>query len=102
MRISDWSSDVCSSDLLVVIGEALAVMTDAPDATVEADPAQRSRGLRRHRPERREGRPQRVVREQVQDVHEQQFLVLLLVVDADLDKPTDLLPPFAVDRKSVV
>src|SRR3546814_4545539 len=28
MRISDWSSDVCSSDLITVLNEAIHVMAD--------------------------------------------------------------------------
>src|SRR3546814_1372860 len=36
MRISDWSSDVCSSDLLVVSGAERALLADdAPAARVE-------------------------------------------------------------------
>src|SRR3546814_1605598 len=35
MRISDWSSDVCSSDLLVIIEDALARYLDPPGMPVD-------------------------------------------------------------------
>src|SRR3546814_10101119 len=38
MRISDWSSDVCSSDLLALAAPAVAqVTTIDPDAAIDAD-----------------------------------------------------------------
>src|SRR3546814_6972035 len=73
MRISDWSSDVCSSDLRVGCGR-------------------KARGKSRNftrkcgfvdRPDRR---AERVLREEMLDVGEQQFLMLLLVMDAELDE----------------
>src|SRR3546814_4714610 len=37
MRISDWSSDVCSSDLPVVLSEALAPFAPLPFVTKQGD-----------------------------------------------------------------
>ena len=75
---------------LVVPGEALAVVADLANAAGIVDPAWLGRlGRSRARPAGAIGRPQRIGREQRQDVGQQQLLVLLLVVDADLDQPGD-------------
>jgi hypothetical protein len=44
-------------------------------------------------------RAQRVQREQAENIRHQQFLMLLLVIDADLDKPRDLRGIAQSDRK---
>src|SRR3546814_8170521 len=44
MRISDWSSDVCSSDLMADVGAQHAIIPDAdvgPDRHIADDPATR-------------------------------------------------------------
>src|SRR3546814_1954046 len=52
MRISDWSSDVCSSDLAVDeaadAGRCLGGVADAPRGLGKALVESRARGLRRH------------------------------------------------------
>src|SRR3546814_5043671 len=47
MRISDWSSDVCSSDLIALKGEAigLAIMTELPLVIVNSQRGGPSTGL---------------------------------------------------------
>ena len=79
---------------LVVPGEAGAVVPDLADAAGELDPASLHRARPRPAPGRRGaiGRAQRIGGEQRQDVGEQQLLMLLLVVDADLDQARDLGP----------
>src|SRR3546814_1439908 len=43
MRISDWSSDVCSSDLPLLIGEGAAGQAPAYQTLIDAAPALRPR-----------------------------------------------------------
>ncbi|MCY1362233.1 hypothetical protein D9M69_489380 [compost metagenome] len=73
---------------LAVKGKALAAMADLDHAAVEADPVGRRARVGDHRlgQLRRKGRPQRILREQVQDVGQQQFLVLLLMLQAERDQ----------------
>ena len=76
---------------LVVPGEALPAVADLGKAAGKIDPAGRRRlGLGRAQPPGAIGGPQRIGGEQRQNVRQQQFLMLLLVIDADLDEPGDL------------
>ena len=75
----------------VVPGEAVAVVAGLADAAGIVDPARFTRlGRSRAGPAGAVGGPQRIGREQREDVRQQQLLMLLLVVDADLDQPRDL------------
>src|SRR3546814_1440160 len=47
MRISDWSSDVCSSDLLVRLGDDVVVGDDVAGRVDDEAGAQRLRAARR-------------------------------------------------------
>ena len=81
---------------LVVEREAGAVVADGADAAVESGCTRRPRppptgsslgnGIAI-------GRPQRVGREQAEDVGEQQLLMLLLVIDAELDQHRQRIGP---------
>jgi len=75
----------------VVIAKAAARMADADNTATEAAPAVRLHraGLSRRRFALAIGGLERVLREQVQDVGEQQFLVLLFMIDAKLDEFAD-------------
>ena len=77
---------------LVVVREPGSGMADLDDAVagVDVDPAERRRH-HRHAvgPERPVGGIRRVARQHVLDVHEEQLLVLLLVVHAELDQGGD-------------
>src|SRR5207244_2030051 len=79
---------------LVVPGIPSPVVADLVDAAGEIDPARFIRllrsGGRRARTPRTIGWPQRIGGEERENVGEQELLVLLLVVDADLDEPRDL------------
>ncbi|MNP16199.1 hypothetical protein D3C76_1085860 [compost metagenome] len=76
---------------LAIEGETVAAVADALHAAGEAMPAQRrGRDRRRRRQVAAIDRVQRVLREDVLDVHEQQLLVLLLVLQAQLDAARDL------------
>ena len=70
---------------LVVEAIALAVMADLVDTGGHVDEAARPKRRARRLPIRIVGRIGRVLREGVQDIGEQQFLVLLLVMQADLE-----------------
>ena len=72
-------------------GEAFAVVSDLHHAAIEfAVRRRRAVGLAdRNRAGILVGRTQRVLREQMQDVGQQQFLMLLLVIAAELDQPGD-------------
>ena len=75
---------------LVVEGKPVAVVPHFHDAAVEGDEFQR-RGFAHHRGhERRIGGVRRILREGVQDVGQQQFLMLLLVIEPQLDQRHDL------------
>ena len=76
--------------LFIVEMETVVGMPDGVDALVEGDPFL-SRALRRREaPRRIVGRRDRVLRKGVQDVGQHQFLMLLLVVEADLDQRRQL------------
>ena len=61
-------------------------MTDAHHPAGAIDEACRSRRARRFAPIRQHRRRQRILRERVQHVGEQQLLVLLLVLQTELDQ----------------
>ena len=71
---------------LVVEGKALAHMADLPQPRCHRQPGRcgRRRGFGCCRLQRLVGRPQRVTGQQVLDVGEQQFLVLLLMLETKL------------------
>src|SRR6266540_3354115 len=68
----------------VVVGESVAIMTDLHGCLIEMDERQRSqarwRRARRSRPTSTEDRTERILREHVLDVGDEQFLMLLLVM----------------------
>jgi hypothetical protein len=70
---------------LVVKGEGLADVTGLDQAALEIDPAQR-RACRARRALRSVGREQWVQRQRVLDVHQDQLLMLLLVMQPKLDQ----------------
>ena len=76
---------------LVVEMEAVVGMPDGVDAFVDRDPFLAGPGCSREGPRRIVGGWNRVLRERVQDVRQHQFLMLLLVVEADLDQRRDRL-----------
>ncbi len=85
---------------LIVPGEALCGVADAIDAAGKADPAERVwLGQIKTRRRRLVGRPQRICRKQRQNIGQQQLLMLLLVVDADLDQAGDVVGPALVPRQ---
>lgn len=53
---------------------------------LESDVAERARILRRRRGKRAGGGPQGIARQQVEDVRQDEFLVLLLVVKPEVDQ----------------
>ena len=72
---------------LAVEGETATVMADVGRPLASLDPGQRSgRGARAAFARRPDRRGQRVLREEVKDVSEQQLLVLLLVMAAERDQ----------------
>ena len=76
---------------LVVEGEAVTRMADFVQAALMLDPLEAPKRRRvRPRAWAPVGRPQRVLRERVLDVGEDQLLVLLLVVDAQLEQAPGL------------
>ena len=85
-REAEWFEPHLVSWGLVVEGKGLAVVPYLDEPTRELDPARRrgrSSGLG---PRRLVGREQRVDRKDVLDVHQDQFLMLLLVMKPELDK----------------
>ena len=64
-------------------------MPNGVDALVERDPFVAGFALRREAPSRIVSRCNRVLRERVQDVGQHQFLMLLLVIEADFDQRRD-------------
>ena len=76
--------------LLIVEMKTVVGMTDGVDALVERQPILAGRRRGREAPVRIIGRRDRVLREGVQDVGEHQFLMLLLVIEADLDQRREL------------
>ncbi len=70
----------------VVEGEPSAGMPGLDQPTFELHPFQRHRRHRHQRPARPVHRRERVARQQVQQVGEQQFLVLLFVLQAQIDQ----------------
>ena len=77
--------------LFIVEMKAVVGMPDGVDALVEGDPFVAGAGCSREGPGRIVGRRNRVLREGVQDVGQHQFLMLLLVVEADFDQRRDRL-----------
>ena len=74
---------------LVVEAEAVAVVADVDQAAGKTDPRRRHNALGRSRRRWRVGavgRVQRALRQQMQDVGEDQFLVLLLVLHTEFDQ----------------
>jgi len=71
---------------LVVEVEPFATMTDVDDPARVVDPSELASHLRWSTGARVVGRGEPVVRQHMLDVHQQQFLVLLLVVEAQLDQ----------------
>ena len=72
--------------LFVVEMKAVVGMADGVDALVEADPFVAAAGRSREFPGRIVSRRNRVLRKRVQDVGQHQFLMLLLVIEADFDQ----------------
>ena len=72
--------------LLVVEMKAVVGMADGVDALVERDPVIAAARRGGKLPGRIVGRRNRILREGVQDVGQHQFLMLLLVIEADLDQ----------------
>jgi hypothetical protein len=68
---------------LVVVGEPATAVAHRHDAAGPIDPTERAGVGRTGRRAGEVGRAQRVAREDVLDVHEEQLLVLLLVVEAE-------------------
>ena len=78
----------------VIEGEPLAVMPDVHEPALEADPFHRP-GLSHMAGGRRQvSRTRRIHRQGMLDVHEQQFLVLLLMMNAELDHSVPRRFPF--------
>ena len=75
--------------LFVVEMEALVGVPDAVDALVQGSPSLVASDRRRQAPSLIIGWTNRILRERVQDVGEHQFLMLLLVIEADLDQGRD-------------
>ncbi len=75
---------------LIVKREARALMPDLEQTAVEVLIGERRSSARRARRMLRESRQQRIAREQVFDVGEQQFLVLLLVVQSECQYACEL------------
>ena len=78
---------------LVVEAKAVAVVADRMNARGHIDKTARTVCRARRLPAGVVNRIGRVLREGVQDVGEQQFLVLLLVMQADFDNREDAAPP---------
>ena len=86
---------------LVVEGELVAGVADAHDAARVLGPSRDRRGAvgdRRLERELAVRRAERVARQDVLDVGEQQLLVLLLVVEAERDKEGDLVGGASVEQ----
>ena len=80
--------------LFIVEMKAVAGVADAVDAFVEIDPVLARTARGREAPRRVVGRGNRVLGKGVQDVGEHQFLVLLLVVEADFHQRRNRGQPF--------
>ena len=86
---------------LAVEAEALAVVSDLHHAAIEFQ-VRRRRAVRladRNRAGILVGGTQRVLREQVQDIGEQQFLMLLLVVASEFDQLGDGRPEIILHQR---
>jgi hypothetical protein len=81
---------------LVVEGEAVAAVADLDQPTLDVDPAHPV-GVGDRAPGAGVGGLERVEREHVLDVHQQQLLVLLLVVEAQLDGVGELVERAVVE-----
>jgi hypothetical protein len=84
---------------LVVVAKAVAVVADFVEPFLERDPRQLGRIGRHVRRQVAVGGPQRVDGEDVLDVRHEQFLMLLLVVQADLDQRTERRHELGVGRR---
>ena len=83
----------------VVVAEPIAVVSDVDNASVDAHPTQRCRrGRRVH--DGVIGRGGRVQREQMLDVHQDQLLVLFLMVEAQLDEFGGLVRKLAAQQRA--
>ncbi len=85
---------------LVVEGKAVAGMADLDQAALEVDPAHRRIALDRWGTRWRIGRLQRIERQHVLGIHQDQLLMLLLVIEAELEQrmPIAAVPLDQVDR----
>src|SRR5208283_3800760 len=86
----------------IVPGEAFSGVTDLMNAASKCDPGQRLRiALLRTRTRRPVGGPQRICGEERENVGEDQLLMLLLMIDADLNDPRQLRSGFNAARKQL-
>ena len=83
---------------LVVERKILAVMTDFGEAAGKLGPLERRRIARGAPARRLIGGKQRIDRKDVLDVHQDQFLMLLLVMAAELDQRCHLGPDIVARR----
>ena len=86
----DRADEGAMRGLFIVEMEAVVAVSDGVDALVERDPFLSRMLRRREAPGRIIGRRDRVLGKGVQDVGQHQFLMLLLVVEADLDQRREL------------
>src|SRR5690606_31239787 len=83
---------------LAIEGEAVPSRADLDDARSTVDEPQRYRRRRRRRQRPAEYRQQRVQREQVLDVGQQQFLMLLLVMQSEDDALAHTAPDVGLEQ----
>ena len=85
---------------LIVEGEAVARMADLVQSAGKGTPCERRRQPALGRPWRGIGGVLRVRREDVLDIHQDQFLMLLLVIEAELEQRQRLCRRVASSRPS--